>query len=231
MQTLRQTISNLRQNNKLLASDVLISDRFLASEIRNAANLIVTQQTNKRQLWSSPNVFTPILCLEMEQVPITDCCDFQSDIMVARSKKKLPNIGEGIWGLAVQRVTGLDNSKTFLEVTPKRLENIVKLKLLTNRLYYWIQNNYLYISNPDTLSVNLFAYFTEDVPNDILFPGKDCNCSTPPPISDICVNPLDKPFYFMANRMKDLEDIVTERISRNFLKLQDQKTSDNQEGN
>jgi len=231
MQTLRQYISNIRGANKMLSSDILISDRMIASELRNAANLIVTQQTDKRKLWSSPNVFTPLPCLAMEPAPITECCDYQGERMIARSTRELPQIGEGIWGLAIQMVTGLDNMRKFKQTTPTRYANLLKLNLTTNDIYFWIQNKRLYVSNPDTESVNLFAYFTEDVPNDLLYPGKDCACSIPPSITDLCLNPLDKPFWFPANRIKDIEDIVIDRLSRTFLRLQEQKTSDNQEGN
>lgn len=229
MQTLRQYISNIRGNNKMLSSDILISDRLLASELRNAANTIVTQQTDKRKLWSSPNVFTPIQCLEMEKVPITECCDYSGERQVARSVKKLPKIGEGTWGLAIQMVTGLDNLKKFKQTTPTRFANLLKLKLTTNDVYFWIQNDRLYISNPDTEAVNLFAYFTEDVPNDLLYPGADCQCATPPPISDLCTNPLDKPFWFPANRLIDIENIVMDRLNKSFLRLKEDPTSNNKE--
>lgn len=229
MQTIRQYISNIRGSQKLLTSDALISDRFIASELRNAANLIVSQQMDKRKLWQSPNLFTPILCLEMEKIPLTECCEYTGDREVAMSKKSLPNIGEGIWGLAIQLVTGMDQSKKFIETTPSRYANLLKLNLTTKDIYYWIQNQKLYISNADTKLSNLFAYFTEDVANDLLYPGKDCKCATPPDINNLCVNPLDKPFKFPANRFSDIENIVLDRLNKTFNRKKEDITSDNKE--
>lgn len=231
MQTLRQIISDIRGENKMLSSDILISDRLIASEIRNISNTIVTQQMDKRKLWQSPNVFTPILCLEMKKVPLTECCDYIGDIQVAISIKSIPQIGEGTWGLAIQGVFGMDMSRKFKECTPARYANLLKLKLNTNDIYYWVQNSHLYISNPDTALCNLFAYFSEDVPNNLLFPGEDCKCSIPPDITDLCVNPLDKPFRFPANRIADVKNIVNDRLNKTFIREKEDKTSDNKEDN
>ena len=131
MQTLRQTVSNIRGTLKLLNSDALISDRLIASELRNAANLIVSQQFDKRKLWQSPNLFTPIPCLEMEKTPLTNCCEYTGDRFISVSKKRLPQIGEGTFGLAIQLVTGMDQSKKFKETTPARYANLLKLNLNT----------------------------------------------------------------------------------------------------
>lgn len=229
MGTLRQHIGDIKQGLKLLSSDILISDRFIASLLRDAANLIVVRDLNARKLWQSPNVFTPVLCLEMEKIPLTSCCEYVGDKQISRSIKTLPPIGEGTWGLAIQSVTGLDGQKKFKEVTPNRYANLLKLNLNTKDVYYWIQNNKLYVSNENTEAVNLFAYFTEDVPNDLLFPGADCKCQVPPDIKDLCTNPLDKPFKFPANRIEDINKIVTDKLMRTFKNLKQDSSSDNKE--
>jgi len=91
----RDFVSQVRSLNKLLSSDQLITDRAILHEGKDATNLIVKQSTDKRKLWQSPSVFAYFPCLEMEKVPITECCDYTSDREVAKSKKKLPQIGEG----------------------------------------------------------------------------------------------------------------------------------------
>jgi len=227
MITYRQAISDLRGSNKLLSSDILIPDRLIGSKLRNAANLIVSRQLNKRKLWQSPNLFTPILCLEMEKVPLTSCCDYVGDKKIARSIKTLPQIGEGVFGLAIQSVTGLDGQKKFKEVTPTRYANLLKLNLNTKEVYYWLQNGHLYVSNEDTAIINMLAYFTEDVPNDLLFPGADCNCIVPPDVKDLCTNPLDKPFRFPAEYLKDIQDMVADELNKTFHRLKVDETSDN----
>lgn len=229
--TYRQMISDVRSDLKLISSDILIPDRFIMSELRDAANLLVIQSLKVRKLWQSPNIFTPIRCIPMEKVPISECCDYTSPRNVAKSKFSLPKIGEGVFGLAIQMVTGLDDNKKFVEVTPMRYANLLRLKLVTNDIYYWMYNQYLYVSNPDTEATNLFAYFTEDIPNDLLFPGGDCDCKNKPSLQDLCTNPYDKNFWFPSDRIKDVKDIVVTKLSATFLKLKQDVTSDNKEDN
>lgn len=227
MATYRQHISNIRGANKLLSSELLISDRLIASELRIAANMIVQQSINKRQYLNSPNLFTPILCLKMEETPLASCCEYVGEKTIAKSTKQLPQIGEGIWGLSIQRVTGLDSSRDLKESTPGRYSNLLKLKLTTKDVYYWIQDGYLFVSNPLTEMVNLFAYFTEDVPNDLLFPGKDCKCVDKPDINDLCTNPLDKPFKIPGGKLLEIERLVSDKLLSTFTNLREDKTSDN----
>lgn len=225
MYTVRNLVSDIRGMNKLLSSDQLITDRVIASEGRSTANLLVGQILNKRKLWNSPNLFAFLPCIEMEPAPLAECCEYTSDRKVAKSVKKLPKIGEGFYGLAIQGVFGIDNMVKLKEVTASRYANLLKIGLV-NGVYFWVINDHLYISNEDTKKVNMFAYFTEDIPNDLLFPS-DCDCKIKPHIEDICANPLDKPFYFPADRIDDVKKIVYDKLLKTYFNVPMDKTSNN----
>lgn len=224
MYTIRNFVSEIRSMNKLLSNDQLLNDRTIAFEGRSTANLIVGQILDKRKLWNSPNLFAFMPCIEMEKVPLSECCEYTSDKKVAKSKKKLPKIAEGFFGLAVQGVFGLDNKKKFKEATPSRYANHLKMGL--DGLYWWIIDDYLFVSNEDTKAVNMYAYCTEDIPSEILFPS-DCPCK--PSTGDLCTNPLDKPFYFPANRLDDVKKIVYDKLLKTYFNVssEENKTSDN----
>lgn len=228
MYTIRDFVSDVRSMSKLLSSDQLITDRVIANEGRSTANLIVGQILEKRKLWNSPNLFAFIPCLEMEEVPLSECCEYVSDAKVAKSKKKLPKIAEGFYGLAIQAVLGLDKMVDFKEVTPKRYANLLKMNLPGANKYFWVQNDHLYVSNPATLQVLLYAYFTEDIPNDLLF-APNCKCTDKPDIADLCTNPLDKPFYCPANRVDDVKKIVYDKLLKVYFNLPIDKVSDNKD--
>ena len=221
----RDFVSQVRAMSKLLSSDALITDRVILHEGKDAANLMVKQALDKRKLWQSPNLFAYLPCLEMEKAPLSECCEYTSG-EVAKSKKKLPQIGEGIWGMAIQGVFGLDNQKRFKEVTPMRYANILKLKLNTPDVYYWIINNHLYVSNPNTAAVNMFAYFIDILTADLLFPGEDCDCK-PKPAVDLCTNPLDLPFNFPGDKVTDLKNMVYKSLMTTYFQLPTDKTSNN----
>ena len=227
--TNKDFVSQIRSMSKLLSSDQMITDRAILREGKDVANLLVKQSMDKRKLWQSPNVFAFFPCLEMEKVPISECCEYISETMVAKSKKKLPKIGEGTWGLAIQGVYGLDMTKKLKEVNPNRYANILKLKLNVNDVYYWVLNDHLYISNPDTKAANMFLYPAEIVSNDLLFPGADCDCMVKPHISDLCANPLDQPFYAPSDRITDIKNIVYSTLMKVYFGISIDKTSDNKD--
>lgn len=207
--TKRQFVSQVRSMSKLLSSDSLVNDRTIINEGRDAANKLVKQSLDQRKLWRSPNLFAFLPCLEMEQAALSECCEFTSDKTIARSKEKLPKIAEGNWGLAVQGVFGLDGKKKLIETNPSRYANYLKLGMRTKGTFWWVANERLYISNPDTEAVNFYAFFTEDIPNNLLYPGEDCDCGqNPPKTSDLCTSELDKPFYYPADKIDDIKKMV-----------------------
>ena len=213
METYRQTISDIRSMNKLLFSDQIITDRVILGEIISAANLIVGQSLEKRKYWQSPTLFTPIKCLELEPIPLNQCCEYTGDRMVAISKISLPKIGEGQFGLAIQGVFGADGSIKFKPTNPNRYTNLLKLSLPGSDKYFWLTDDMrVVVTNEDAKLINLYAYFTEMVPNNLLYPGKDCDCLPKPTAEQLCRNPLDNNFHFISNRMFDLKQLVYKNL-------------------
>lgn len=96
MATLRKLVSDVRSTHKLLSSDGLITNRAIASEIKNNTQLLIKRETNLRKLWATDTLFTTIPCLEMIEVPISECCGYTDPCQVARSKYKLPRMSEGL---------------------------------------------------------------------------------------------------------------------------------------
>ena len=83
MSTLRKLVSDVRGMHKLLSSDNLITDRVIASEIRNNTLLLVKRETNLRKLWATNTLFTTIPCLEMVEVPISEFCEYVAECTIA----------------------------------------------------------------------------------------------------------------------------------------------------
>lgn len=219
MSTVRNAISSVRSAFKLVSDDNIISDRYIAFELKKTAFKLIKQQTDKRKLWASPNIFTPINCLEMVQVPISECCNYVSNCTIARSKNKIPKIAEGIYGSLIQSVFSLDKKIKFKECTPTRYANILNLKLKQDAKYFWIYDDYLYISDPNIEMVSISAYFEEDVPDSL----SACNTSICP------TNPLDEEFRVPGYLEKDVIDIVYNTISQTYKRSKQDITSDNKD--
>jgi len=198
MSTLRKLVSDVRSMHKLLSTDSLITDRVVASEIKNNSLLLIKRETNLRKLWATSTVFTTIPCLEMVEVPISECCEYVDECTVARSKYKLPKISEGNYQYVIQGVYSINamggKGKKLKEITINRYVNLLKLPIIKKEEYYWIINGYLYVSNPLLESIRVAALFEEDVPNEIMYP--ECGCGSPEtPVEELCKNPLDKEFF------------------------------------
>ena len=232
MSTLRKLVSDVRSMHKLLSTDALITDRAIASEIRNHALMLIKRETNLRKLWATDTLFTTIPCLELIEVPISECCDYVDPCSVARTKFKIPRISEGNYQYIIQGVYSINalggNGKKLKEITINRYVNLIKLPIIKNEEYYWITNGYLYVSNPLVKSIRLVALFEQDVPNEVMFP-QDCDCGNKVTVEDWCKNPLDKPFALPGYLESQVLELTANKLMATYFRLNDDKTQDNKD--
>lgn len=231
MATLRKLVSDVRSMHKLLSTDNLITDRVVASEIKNNTQLLLKRETNLRRLWATDTIFTTIPCLEMVQVPISDCCDYVDPCNVSRTKFKLPRISEGNYQYLIQGVWSINamggQGTRFKEVTINRYLNLLSLPLIKNQPYYWIVNGYLYVSNPLLKAIRIAAFFEEDVPNEIMF--SECCCAHGVDLNEYCKNPLDKDYGCPGYLEKQVLELTSQKLISTYFKINDDKTSDNKD--
>ena len=232
MSTLRKLVSDVRSMHKLLSTDSLITDRVIASEIKNNSLLLIKRETNLRKLWATDTLFTTLPCLEMVEVPISECCDYVDPCTIARSKHKLPRIAEGNYQYIIQGVYSINamsgQGKKLKEITINRYINLLKLPIIKNEAYYWIMNGYLYVSNPLLQAIRISALFEEDVPNDILYP--ECCCGEDIILDDYCKNPLDKPYAVPGYLQTQVLELTTKKLLQTYFNLKTDITSDGLDG-
>jgi hypothetical protein len=231
MATLRKLVSDVRSMHKLLSTDNLITDRVVASEIKNNTQLLLKRETNLRRLWATDTIFTTIPCLEMVQVPISECCDYVDPCNVSRTRFKLPRISEGNYQYLIQGVWSINamggQGTRFKEVTINRYLNLLALPLIKNQPYYWIVDGYLYVSNPLLKAIRIAAFFEEDVPNEIMF--SECCCAHGVDLNDYCKNPLDKDYGCPGYLEKQVLELTSQKLISTYFKINDDKTSDNKD--
>ena len=232
MSTGRKLVSDVRSMHKILSTDSLVTDRAILSEIRNNALLLIKRETNLRKLWSTDTLFTTIPCLEMVQVPISECCSYADPCTIARSKYKLPRIAEGNYQYVIQGVYSLNalsgQGKKLKEITVNRYVNLLKLPVIKNEAYYWITNEYLYVNNPDLESIRFVALFEEDVPNTILFP--DCDCGIQYTLEQLCLNPLDKEFALPGYLEQQVLELTSKKLLTTYFQLKSDISEDGIDG-
>lgn len=193
--------------NKLFSADNKITDRLIAAELRSTSYLLIKQETNKRKLWQSPNLFVPIECIEMINVPLSECCNYTSPCTISRSKYQLPKIAEGsVFGLLIQGVYDVNTRQGYDYLPPSRYENTLKLGLKGKQFVYWIKDKYLYINDPNIELASIYAFFEEDIPDSL----NSCGQSVP------CVNPLDKEFKFPGYLEYNLKTMVYDALMKTY---------------
>lgn len=233
MSTLRKLVSDVRGMHKLLSTDNLITDRVVASEIKNNRNLLVKRETNLRKLWATSTIFTTIPCLEMVEVPISECCEYADDCTIARSALKIPRIAEGNYQYVIQGVYSINamsgTGRKLKEITVNRYINLLKLPVIKKEEYFWIQNDYLYVTNPLIKAIRLVALFEEDVPSDILYPSGDCGCGETSD-DDYCKNPLDREFALPGYLEKQVLELTSQKLLSTYFKLKTDMTEDGVDG-
>ena len=230
MATLRKLVSDVRSVHKILSTDSLITDRAIASEIRNNALLLIKRETNLRKLWATDTLFTTIPCLEMIEVSISECCNYVDECSIARTKFKLPRISEGNYQYVIQGVYSINamsgQGKKLKEITINRYLNLLKLPIIKKEEYYWIANGYLYVNNPLIKAIRFVALFEEDVENEIMYP--ECGCGTPEyTTEEICKNPLDKEFPLPGYLEQQTLELTSKKLLSTYFNL---KTDTSQEG-
>ena len=231
MATVRKLVSDVRAMHRLLSTDNLITDRAIASEIKNNTILLVKRETNLRRLWATDTLFTTIPCLELEQVSITECCDFVDDCTIARTKLKLPRISEGNYQYLIQGVWSINAmggmGKKFKDISINRYLNLLKLPIIKNESYYWIVNDYLYLTDPLVQKVRIAALFEEDIPNEVRYSGK---CAEDITNEEWCLNPLDRESFCPGYLEKQVLELTSQKLLNTYFRLKDDLTTNNIDG-
>jgi hypothetical protein len=234
MNTLRGIVSNIRSMHRLLSTDAMITDRVIASEVRTAALLLIKRETNLRKLWATDTLFTTVPCLEMEEVPISECCSYPEEKTIARSRFKLPRIAQGNYNYVIQGVYSINamggEGKRLKEISINRYLNMLKLSLRKPEEYFWINNDYLYITNPDVKAVRISALFEHEVPNEIMHP-EDCDCGdVSVSEEEYCKNPLDKSFFLPGYLEQQVSELVSISLKKNYFNIQGDISSEGIDG-
>lgn len=228
MSSLRSLVSTIRSSHKLISTDSLLTDRYIAKEIKVNTFLLVKRETNLRRLWATDTIFSTIPCLQMCPVPISSCCEYVDDCEIARSKERLPRIAEGIYAYTIQGVYSVNimggKGKKLKEVTINRYINALKLPYVKKEEYYWIHDGYLYVSNPLVEAIRITAMFEEDIPMSMMYP--ECDCAANVSLEELCKNPLDREFSLPGYLEKQVLDLTSQKLLSTYFSIKSDVSSE-----
>lgn len=206
MTTNRDVVHLFRTQVKEINGDKYLSDRAILADLTSVRNLLVKREIDKRKLKDIDSIYTTIPCLEMIPVPLAECCSYKSPCTIRRSKYKLPKVGESIWGYIIEGVWNIDGKISFDKGSAKSYANLLDL-LNKNPMIYWIQNNYLYVSDED-IEIIRTRLFLEDLElNPKLF-----KCSEEFQALS-CQNPLDDSFKCPGYLIQNVVDVAVQKYA------------------
>jgi len=220
--TNRETVSRVRTIHKLLG-DSRITDRAILAEVKGNALILMKQKADQRKLWNSPSAFTPIPCIEMETVPLGECCGISSTQLVSRSKLELPTIAESNYPL-IMGVYDIGFSQDLKYAPLNRYINLQKLGLCGRDVYYFIHDNRLIVTKPNVALAKIIAIFDTDPSDYLLHPECGCNPNKKP-----CESKLDREFKVPGYLISTAIEMASNKLLGTYFKIPMDHTSDNKD--
>jgi len=144
----------LKANSK----DSRISRRLVLSTLESKAKFYISQKLNDKSLYREANIYKEIPCTEFKNIDIIDCpiVEFKTCKTLMRSKKKIPELIWSKYGHTLKEVTSIDGSYAFDPITATQYRKNKERTGKTNKKYFYIKDNYIYIPDYEFYTGNLY---------------------------------------------------------------------------
>lgn len=161
------------------------------------------REDSRSKLLSFNSVIQTLEFVELIDVDkvIACCTGIKSDILIKRTKEKMPTFMQGYWGPLIRTIASLDGSEELQPILPSTFIKMANSKnfRFNKTQYYWFLDDYIYFPNLDWDAVRIEGIFQDDIQ---LFTCKEDDCIIR---SD---QPLNVPDYLFgeleASVLKDL---------------------------
>jgi len=167
MVTIADTISRVRNALKGIQDDAFLTDRMIYSTILKFAKLYIKRQDNENKIMRFQSLFEVLPCVELIEVDkVAACCaGIKSKCIIKRTKEKLPDPMEGVYGPLFREITSIDGSQLMYKTYPGTyvaMSNSTNFKY-NKALYYWYLDGYLYFPNIQWDAVRIEAIWDDNI--------------------------------------------------------------------
>ena len=167
MVTIADTISRVRNALKGTQDDAFLTDRMIYSTILKFAKLYIKRQDNENKIMRFQSLFEVLPCVELVEVDkVAACCaGIKSKCIIKRTKEKLPDPMEGVYGPLFREITSIDGSQLMYKTYPGTyvaMSNSTNFKY-NKALYYWYLDGYLYFPNIQWDAVRIEAIWDDNI--------------------------------------------------------------------
>ena len=157
----RELISRIRNTLKEVSKDSILTNKHIYNILRTSSIFLIKREADTKNFIYFASDLWSTTCINMIQVPSTECLDIPTECTLWRSEHKLPPYVESSTGLIYKSISSVDNSIGYLLSTPYIIGLKSKLKYNKTR-YVWIENNYLYSYNAHPI-LKVIAFFERDI--------------------------------------------------------------------
>lgn len=165
--TIGNIISRVRNQVKASRQDTFLTDRVLYSFILKHAQWLMKREDSKSKLLGFNSVIQTLEFVELIEVDkVMACCTgIKSDIMIKRTKEKMPTFMQGYWGPLIRTIASLDGSEELQPILPSTFIKMANSKnfRFNKTKYYWFLDDYIYFPNIDWDAVRVEGIFQDDI--------------------------------------------------------------------
>jgi hypothetical protein len=202
MTTIGEAISRVRNTLKAVKEDPFLTDRTIYFSLTKYAQTLIKREDNQFRLMKMSQIFKVLPYVELIDVDKVEagCVGVYSECYFKRSKDKLPNILNGMFGPIIRTTSSIDGSIEMFRTDPGTWVSITKSTTFkyNKRPYFWYLNGYIYCPNIDWDAIRIEAIF--DGPLD--------TCD-----SDPCVLRQDDPFVLPEYLFAEVEQFVIKELT------------------
>jgi hypothetical protein len=202
MTTIGQAISRVRNTLKAVKEDAFLTDRVIYYSLLKYAQTLIKREDNQFRLMKMSQIFKVLPYVELIDVDKVEagCVGVYSECYFKRSKDKLPNILNGMFGPIIRTTSSIDGSIEMFRTDPGTWISITKSTTFkyNKRPYFWYLNGYIYCPNIDWDAIRIEA----------IFDGQLDTCDT-----DECALRQNDPFVLPEYLFSEVEQYVVKELT------------------
>ena len=167
MTTIGEAISRVRNTLKAVKEDPFLTDRVIYYSIIKYGKTLLKREDNQYRLMRIGSIFSVLPMVELIDVDKVEagCMGIYSGCYFKRTKEKLPDIFDGLFGPIIRTVSSIDGTIEMYRTDPGTWTSISKSSTFkyNKRPYFWYLNGYLYVPNVDWDAIRIEAIFDGDI--------------------------------------------------------------------
>lgn len=178
MTTIAEAISRVRNTLKAVKDDAFLTDRTIYFSILKYGKTLLKREDNQNRLMKMSSLFTTLSYVELIEVDKIEasCTGIRSGCIIKRSKNKIPQMFDGMFGPLFRTVSSIDGETELFRTEPGTYVSMSKSTSFkyNNRIYFWYLNGYLYFPNMQWDAVKVEGIFEGEKGDFICDPEENC---------------------------------------------------------